>query len=234
MERKAMGEEGSAVPSVDIFVNGKRFGVPGDLTIVDAMEHAGFKFVRGSGCRQGMCGACAILYRLSDSYKLMAALACQELVRDGMRILMVPYSPAKKAVYDLNQLRPSENVLIEHFPEIARCLSCNTCTKACPQELEVMQFVQASVRGDFEEISRLSFDCIECGLCAVRCPAEIVPYFVARLARRIYGRYIVGLSALVEKRRGEIEDGAYDEELDEISRMEPQQVRELYRERDFA
>jgi len=147
---------------------------------------------------------------------------------------MVPYSPAKKAVYDLNQLRPSENVLIEHFPEIARCLSCNTCTKACPQELEVMQFIQASLRGDFEEISELSFDCIECGLCAVRCPAEIVPYFVARLARRIYGRYVVGLSGLVEKRRREIEDGAYDDELDEISQMDPQQIRELYRERDFV
>jgi succinate dehydrogenase/fumarate reductase-like Fe-S protein len=233
MERIAMSEVDAVEPGVNIFVNGKRFNVPSDLTIIDAMEYAGFKFIRGLGCRQGMCGACAILYRLHDSYKLMAALACQELVKDGMRILMVPYSPAKKAVYDINQLRPSENILIEHFPEINRCLSCNTCTKICPQELEVMQFIQASIRGELDELSRLSFDCIECGLCAVRCPADIIPYYVARLARRIYGRYVVGLSELVEKRRKEIEDGAYDDELNEISKMEPQHIRELYRKRDF-
>lgn len=229
-----MVEQGSAEPCVSIILNGKQYLVPSDLTIVDAMEYAGFRFIRGLGCRQGMCGACATLYRMRDSYKLYAALACQELVRDGMQILMVPYSPVKKSVYDIDQLSPSENVLIEYFPEIARCLSCNTCTKACPQELEVMQFVQASIKGDFEEISRLSFDCIECGLCAVRCPAEIVPYFVARLARRIYGRYIVGLSGLVERRRREIEDGAFDDELDEISKMEPQKIREVYSKRDFV
>jgi heterodisulfide reductase subunit C len=229
-----MGEKDIAKSRVNMFVNGKKYEVPRDLTIIDAMEYAGFKFIRGSGCRQGMCGACATLYRMKDSYKLKTALACQELVQDNMTILMVPYSPAKKAIYDFKQLRPSENVLIEYYPEIARCLSCNTCTKACPQELEVMQFVQAFMRNDFEEISRLSFDCIECGLCAIRCPADIVPYLVARLARRLYGKHVVGLSGLVEKRRVEIENGVFDDELDEISKMESPKIRELYSKRDFV
>lgn len=218
---------------VNIFVNGKKYKVSGDLTIIDAMESVGFKFTRGVGCRQGMCGACAAIYRLQDSYKLRVALACQELVEDSMQIFLVSYSPAKKAVYNIDNIKPSEQALIVEYPEIARCLSCNTCTKACPQDLEVMRFVQSSIIGDFEEVSRLSFDCIECGLCAIRCPAEIVPHLVARLARRVYARYVAGLSELVEKRVSEIEDGFYDDELDEISKLDTQQIKELYSKRDF-
>lgn len=228
-----MSRENSIKPHVSIYVNGKKHGVPSDLTIMDAMEYVGFRFIRGSGCRQGMCGACATLYRMRDNYKLRTALACQELVKDGMQIFMVPYSPAKKAIYDFEEVRPSENVLLEFYPEIARCLSCSTCTKACPLDLDVMQFVQAALRGDFEEVSKLSFECIECGLCAVRCPAEIVPYYVARLARRVYGRHIVGLSERVEKRRREIEEGIFDDELEEIYKMDIQKIRELYGKRDF-
>ena len=222
-----------ATPYVNIFVNGKKYVVPDDLTILDAMEYAGFRFIRGSGCRQGMCGACATFYRIGDDFKLRTALACQELVEGGMRILMIPYSPAKKAIYDFKKLKPSTNVLVEFYPELSRCLSCNTCTKACPQDLEVMEFIQAALKGDTKTVSELSFECVECGLCAIRCPAEIVPYYVARLAQRIHGRHIVGLSKLVEKRRKEIEAGKFDEELDEISKMGIQKIRDLYRKRDF-
>ncbi len=225
--------ENRSTPYVNIFVNGKKYEVPNDLTIMDAMEYAGFRFIRGSGCRQGMCGACATFYRIGDDFKLRAALACQELVKEDMRILMIPYSPAKKAIYDFKELKLSNNVLVEFYPEISRCLSCNTCTKACPQGLEVMEFVQAALRGDPKAVSELSFECVECGLCAIRCPAEIVPYYVARLAQRIYGRHIIGLSELVEKRRKEIEAGKFDEELNEISKIDLQKMRELYRKRDF-
>jgi CO dehydrogenase/acetyl-CoA synthase alpha subunit len=218
---------------VNIFVNGKKYPVSRGLTIIDAMESVGFKFTRGVGCRQGMCGACATIYRIQDSYKLRTALACQELVEDSMHIFMVTHSPAKKAIYDIEEIKPSNQMLIVEYPEITRCLSCNTCTKSCPQDLEVMQFVQSSILGDFEEVSRLSFDCIECGLCAIRCPAEITPHLVALLARRVYARYIAGFSELVEKRIGEIEDGIYDDELDEISQLDTQQIKALYSKRDF-
>lgn len=228
-----MSEESSIKSQVIIFVNGKKYKVFNDMTIMDAMEHVGFRFIRGSGCRQGMCGACATLFRTRDNYKLRTALACQELVEDGMQISMMTYSPAKKAIYDLEKIKISENVLLEFYPELARCLSCNTCTKACPQDLEVMQFVQAAIKGDVEEVSKLSFDCIECGLCAVRCPAEIVPYFVARLARRVYGRYLVGLADLLEKRQKEIDEGLFDDDLEKISKMELQKIRDIYSKRDF-
>jgi ferredoxin len=218
---------------VTIYVNGKKYESPRDLTIIDSMEFLGFKFIRGSGCRQGMCGACATLYRIQDSYKLIPALSCQELVKEGMHILMIPYSPAKKAIYDINELKPTSNILVEYYPELSRCLSCNTCTKICPQELEVMQFVQASLIGDLEEVSELSFECIECGLCAIRCPAEIVPYYVARLARRIYSRYEVGISKLVTIRKEEIEQGLFDKELEKISNLKTEEIRDLFSKRDF-
>jgi succinate dehydrogenase/fumarate reductase-like Fe-S protein len=228
-----MNEE-SQTPHVDIFVRGKKYEVPYGLTIMDAIEYAGFRLIRGSGCRQGMCGACATLYRLRGDYKLRTALACQELVKDGMLIFPVSYSPANKATYDIDALDSSETILLEYYPEIARCLCCNTCTKACPQELEVMTIVQAALKGDLEEVSRLSFECVECGLCALRCPAEIVPYYVTRLARRLYGRYVVGMSGRVEKRRREIAEGLFDEELEKICATDIEKIRELYRKRDFV
>jgi len=228
-----MSGENTVEQHVSIYVNGKKYDVPADSTILDAMEYAGFRFIRGSGCRQGMCGACATLYRMQDDYKLRGALACQEIVKDGMLVLMIPYSPASKAIYDFNEVEASKNVLVHFYPEITRCISCNTCTKLCPQELEVMQFIQAALRGDLKEVSELSFECIECGLCAIRCPAEIVPYFAARLARRLYGRHIMGPSERVERRCREIREGKFDPEIEKISKTDIQKIRELYSERDF-
>ncbi len=46
---------------VTIHVMGKSHEVPGDLTIMKAMEYAGHQFRRGSGCRGGYCGACATI-----------------------------------------------------------------------------------------------------------------------------------------------------------------------------
>ena len=43
---------------VNIYVYGKKYSVPGDLTIMTAMEYAGYQLKRGCGCRHGFCGAC--------------------------------------------------------------------------------------------------------------------------------------------------------------------------------
>jgi hypothetical protein len=60
-----------------------------------------------------------------------------------------------------------------------------------------------------------------------------VPYYVTRLARRLYGRYVVGMSGRVEKRRREIAEGLFDEELEKICATDIEKIRELYRKRDF-
>ena len=218
---------------VRIYIMGKEYKVPAGLTIMKAMEYAGYRYIRGAGCRAGFCGACATIYRKEGDYKLYADLACQKTVEEGMHLVQLPFSPANKATYDIEKLKDDDKVILSFYPEIARCVSCNTCTKACPQELEVMDYIQASLRGDIKKAAELSFDCIQCGLCAIRCPAEIVHYHVAQLARRLYGKYIAPKSKHLEKRVKEIEEGKYEKEIKELMNKSLEELRKMYNERDI-
>jgi formate hydrogenlyase subunit 6/NADH:ubiquinone oxidoreductase subunit I len=218
---------------VRIYIMGREYKVPAGLTIMEAMEYAGYRFIRGCGCRGGFCGACATVYRMKGDYKLRMDLACQKVVEDGMYLVQLPFTPAEKSLYDIKELSPSANVLLEYYPEIAKCVSCNTCTKACPQDLEVMDYVQAAIRGDIEQVAKLSFDCIMCGLCAMRCPAEIVPYNMALLARRLHGKYTMPKAKHVEERIKEVEEGKFDGEIDRFVKMSLEELKEEYRKREI-
>lgn len=217
---------------VTIYVMGKKHSVPYDLTIMKAMEYAGHQFRRGSGCRGGFCGACATIYRTKGNYKLQGALACQKIVEDGMYLAQIPFSPAEKKTYDISEVRADASAFLEYYPEIARCLACNTCTKSCPQDIDVMDYVQAALKGDIETSAKLSFDCLSCGLCAVRCPAEIVPYNIAQLARRLYSRYIVGPTDHVRARVKEVETGKFDEGIEELKGLGDEALKERYENRE--
>ena len=56
---------------VNVFVMGKKYEVPASLTIMKALEYAGYKLVRGCGCRNGFCGACATIYRIKGDRELL-------------------------------------------------------------------------------------------------------------------------------------------------------------------
>ena len=43
---------------VNVYFFGKKYSVPHSLTIMKAMEYAGYQLIRGCGCRNGFCGAC--------------------------------------------------------------------------------------------------------------------------------------------------------------------------------
>ncbi|MEM1513923.1 MAG: 4Fe-4S dicluster domain-containing protein [Candidatus Thermoplasmatota archaeon] len=218
---------------VRIYIMGKEYKVPAGLTIMKAMEYAGYRYIRGAGCRAGFCGACATIYRKEGDYKLYADLACQKTVEEGMHLVQLPFSPANKAIYNIEKIKADDKTILNFYPEIARCVSCNTCTKACPQQLEVMDYIQASLRGDIKKAAELSFDCIQCGLCAIRCPAEIVHYHVAQLARRLYGKYIAPRSKHLEKRVKEIEEGKYNNAIKELMKKSLEELRKMYNERDI-
>jgi len=228
-----MSEVKQGEKEVKVYIMGREYKVPAGLTIMKAMEYAGYRLVRSCGCRGGFCGACATVYRVKGDYKLKMALACQETVEDGMYISQIPFTPAEKPVYNLEELSPSPNVILEYYPEIAKCVSCNTCTKACPQDLEVMNYVQAALRGDFQEAATLSFDCLTCGLCAIRCPTEIVPYNIALLARRLYGKYVIPKANHVEERIKEIESGKFDEEIQKLMETSVDRIKEIYEKREI-
>lgn len=218
---------------VPIYIMGKKYHVPASLTILQAMEYSGYKLIRGCGCRGGLCGACATVYRVEDSYKIVPALACQTVVEPNMSLTQIPFFPANKTIYDIEELDPGTQTLLQTYPEIARCVSCNSCTKICPQELDVMDYVQAALRGDIEKAAKLSFECIMCGLCATRCQGEIVQYHVGLLARRLYGKYLAPKAKHVADRVAEVAEGKFDPELEELCRMDKPSLEKRYAQRDI-
>ncbi len=218
---------------VTIYLMGKAYSVPENLTIMKAMEYSGFQLKRGCGCRGGFCGACATVYRIKGDYRVQEGLACQTVVAEDMYLSMLPFYPAIKKTYDIEELKARGNVLMNLYPEINRCLGCNTCTRSCPQDLEVMNYMNAAIRGDITKVANLSFDCIMCGLCASRCPAELVQHNIGILARRIYGKYILPAADHLAKRVEEIEKGEFEEEVNELMEKEQEELAKLYNERDI-
>ena len=217
----------------EVFIMGKSYKVPTGLTIMKAIEYAGYKFIRSCGCRAGFCGACSTVYRIEDEQKLGFDLACQKLVEDKMYLVQLPFVPASKAEYDIEKLEPRESTLITMYPEIARCVSCNTCTKSCPQDIEVMKYIQNAVRGDIAKCAEISFDCIQCGLCAMRCPADIKHYHVSQLARRLRGKYIDTRSKNLLQRLKEIELRRYDKDIEKLIKMKKNDIMKMYSNREI-
>ena len=84
--------------TVNVFLFGKKYEVPSNLTIMGAMEYAGYQLVRGCGCRNGFCGACATIYRIKGERELKACLACQTKVEEGMYVATLPFFPLVKQV----------------------------------------------------------------------------------------------------------------------------------------
>ncbi len=228
---KNEGQEEKATYTV--YIMGKKYQVPAGLTIMTAIEYAGYQFIRSCGCRAGFCGACSTIYRKEDEQKLHFALACQTLVEDEMYLVQIPFVPAAKPGYDIEELKAEENTILSIYPEIARCVSCNTCTKACPQDLNVMQYIQNALRGNIAKSAELSFDCIQCGLCAMRCPADIKHYHVSQLARRLRGKYIDPKSENLAKRLKEIEEGEHDKEVEGLMTMPMDKIKDKYANREL-
>ena len=223
-----MTEQAEIVP---VYIMGKRYDVPASLTIMKAMEWAGYTLVRGVGCRGGFCGACATVYRVKDDPKLYFGLSCQTVVQPDMYLGQIPFFPAKRASYDISALKAEPSAIFMTYPETLRCLGCGACTKACPQELDVKGYMAAAMRGDIAAVANMSFDCIMCGLCAARCPAEEPQYNIAILCRRLYGRYLAPRSEHLEKRVREIEENMFAEEINTLKTLDTEGLKTRYKER---
>lgn len=217
---------------ITVSIMGKAYEVPADATIMGAIEYAGHQIIRGAGCREGYCGACATIYRLPGDYKIRTGLACMTLVEEGMTLAQIPYVPAEKAIYDIEELKPNVSAIEQMYPSVFRCVACNTCTRSCPQGLQVMDYVQAAKRGDIATVMDLSFDCVVCGMCMLRCPAEITQPLMGIMAKRLYGRYLRKDSPELAVRVKAVEEGAYDDEYAELMAMSREALSKRYYARD--
>jgi heterodisulfide reductase subunit C len=220
----------SIIKMIPIYVMGRKYEVPLGLTILKAMEFVGYKLKRGCGCRGGVCGACVTVYRKKGNYQLKVGLACQTVVEPDIFLAQLPFVPANKAIYTLNNVSSNDSALVSLYPELLRCLQCNTCTKSCPMELEVMDFVAAAMRADLKKVVDLSMECVMCGMCAARCPAELTPFNIALLVRRIYGRYVIPPSPQLKQRLKEISEGKFEEELHRLKKTEKTELEERFKE----
>ena len=222
-----------SIRMVDIYVMGKHYAVPEGLTILTALEYCGYRIIRGCGCRAGFCGACATIYNFKNDPVLRYDLACQKTVEQDMFLTQIPFFPAVKAQYDLQRIKATGEQVLALYPDIVKCFGCNTCTKTCPQELEVMWYMSDALRGDIHEVAVKSFDCVMCGLCAARCPQGLVPYNVSLLCRRLYGRYLAPVSNHLEQRIADIDAGKHDGDVERLMRSDERELRRLYAERDI-
>lgn len=221
------------VQTVPIHIMGKRYEVPATLTIMKAMEHAGYQYIRGCGCRGGVCGACATVYRKAGDYKIHTGLACQTVVEPDMYLAQIPFYPANRATYDYEAVEATPETVFKLYPELFRCVACNACSKVCPMDVEVLDYVSALKRGDLKAATELSFDCIQCGLCASRCMGEMAQYHIAQLARRLYGGTIAPKAQHLDTMVEAIDAGTFTQPLAELKKMSVDELKKAYTEREM-
>ncbi len=218
---------------IPIYVMGKKYEVPESLTIMKAIEYAGYKYIRGCGCRGGVCGAGSTVYRKPGDYKIYTGLACQTVVEPNMYLTQLPFYPAIRAIYNFHELEGKPEEIFELYPELFRCVACNACTKVCPMDVEVMDYISALKRGDIVEAAEISFDCIQCGLCASRCYGELPQYHIAQLARRLAGAYLTPRAEHLKTMCANIETGRYTEGLNSLKAMDTDMLKKTYQEREL-
>lgn len=226
---------------IPIQIMGRAYEVPEALTIMKAVEYAGHQYVRGCGCRGGICGACGTFYRMPGDYRLQTGLACQTVVEPGMMIMQLPYVPANRPDYDLEALdgngtAPTAGALHESvrrlYPEVFRCVGCATCSRTCPMDIDVMDYVALIGRGDLAKAAEVSFPCIMCGLCAIRCPAQISQHTAAMYVRRLAGHYLTPQATHVTRRVTDVREGRYEEKLGRLKAMGRDELARLYATRE--
>ena len=209
---------------VTVEIEGKPHQVPAGITLMKALWYVGQEVIRGAGCLGGFCGACATYYRTKDDPKVKTCLACSFAVEDGMSFSFMPAFPARKATYDLAELKDPKQDLFNLYPEAPLCRNCNACTEACPQSIDVREGVWKAVFGDFKAVSEMFMDCVMCGMCAPVCIADIAPNLVAVYASRAQGVHFTDKPEGLETRIKAIEDGRYQADWTRVLNMNDEEL----------
>ncbi len=218
---------------IPVYIMGKEYLIPETLTILKAIEYAGYKYTRGCGCRGGICGACAVYYRIKGSYKLKSGLACQTVIEPDMILAQLPFFPVNRPDYKMDVFKEDAHAAFRKiYPEVFKCVGCGTCTRVCPMDIDVMDYIALMKRGELKKAAEKSFDCVMCGLCASRCPAQISQFMAAMLVRRINGRYLTPRAEHLKKRKKEVKSGKYEKFLKALRKLSQDELKKLYIERE--
>ncbi len=226
---------------IPLQIMGRYCEAPEGLTIMKAVEYSGYRYIRGCGCRGGICGACGTFYRLPGDFQLQSGLACQTVIQPGMMIMQLPYVPANRPAYDVGAFEgnghpatagPLHESVRRLFPEVYRCVGCATCSRTCPMGIDVMDYVALIGRGDLVKAAEVSFSCVMCGLCAIRCPAQISQHTAAMYVRRLTGRYLTPKAQHLAKRVAEVREGRFDVHLGKLKAMTNEELKTLYANRE--
>jgi len=221
------------IETIPIFIMGKKYEVPAEYTIMKAMEYSGYQYIRGCGCRGGVCGACSTIFRREGDYKIYSGLACQTVVEPGMLLAQIPFYPAARAGYDFEEAKATPETVFELYPELFRCVACNACTKVCPMDVEVLDYISALKQGNLSAAAEISFDCIQCGLCSSRCMGEMAQYHIAQLARRLHGAKLAPKAEHLDTMVSDIAAGKFSEGLEELKVMAENDLKKVYTEREM-
>ena len=216
-KEKTLSQEDALQPKmVTVEIAGKSHQVPAGVTLMKALWYTGHEVTRGAGCLGGFCGACATYYRTPGDPKVKSGLACSMAVEDGMSFSFMPQFPARKAVYNLLDLKNPKQDLFELYPEAPLCRNCNACTEACPQSIDVREGVWRAVFGDFKAVSEAFINCVMCGMCTPVCIADIAPNLVAVYASRAHGVHFTEEPKGLHRRIKEIDQGRYEKDWERI------------------
>ncbi len=228
---KTIPPEGAKM--IPVYIMGKECMIPETLTIIKAVEYAGYQYVRGCGCRGGICGACAVYYRIEGDYRLKTGLACQTVIQPNMILAQLPFFPVNRPNYKLGDFEgDSQGLFRAIYPEVFKCVGCGTCSRACPMDIDVMDYIALMKRGDLKKAAEKSFDCVMCGLCANRCPAQISQFTAAMLVRRITGKFLTPKAEHLGKRVEKVNNDEYIQLLNELKEASVEELRKLYKERE--
>jgi len=96
--------------------------------------------------------------------------------------------------------------------------------------IPVMNYISAAIRGDLKQVVELSIECVMCGLCAARCPAELSPHNIALFIRRLYGTHMLTRSSQLEKRLKDIEQGVYQADIAALKKTDSKKLQEMFDE----
>ena len=170
--------------TVSIKISGKTIQAQEGETLINAIWNAGIAESIKAGCTGGVCGACTVTLRYSDGRQGGTELACMKTVLEGMEVFPCPVDADVSMEPVAN---PDVLALQSVFPTFNRCTKCDSCTKACPMSIPVMESVLRMQKGEFLQVAEDFMTCIHCGLCRFVCEDRVKPHNMGLWVRRSIG-----------------------------------------------